>query len=181
MSKAFTRDHDENPADTGPPRRALELPPGTRNYLTVAGARRLRDELDRLTRLDRPEAAHAAAVISDSPGTPTATAARHRLHAIDARIHELTEHLDAAEVVDPATQPADQVRFGASVTVVDDDDREQTFRIVGLPEADPRRGEVSWLSPVAVALLGKEVGDVVTLPSPHGPTEREIVRIRYES
>src|SRR5687768_7332963 len=119
MSKAFTRESDD--AREAPlARRPLELPHGAANYLTPAGAARLRAELDELQREPRPESAR--------------------------RVQELTEHLDSAEVVDPATQVHDDVRFGATVTLVDGDERESTYRIVGIAEADPRHGALSWQS-----------------------------------
>lgn len=179
MSKAFTRENDDAP-DHRPPRRALGLPAGKPNYLTAGGADRLREELDRLVR-DRQEALDGAIGAASSPAPPAEAAARRAAQAVDERIHELSEHLELAEVVDSSTFDPERVRFGAAVTVVDEDDQETTFRIVGVPEADPRRGSISWLSPVARLLLGARVGDVVAFPSPRGPGDREIVRISYST
>jgi transcription elongation factor GreB len=150
MSKAFTRESDEPVAEPAPRRRDLELPPGVTNYVTPAGAQRLRDELDDLLRRPAPDA------------------------AAKQRIADLTDHLALAEVVDPAAQSHDRVRFGARVTL-STDDGDLTYRIVGVAEADPRRGAISFLSPVARALLGARVGDTVKLPT----GELEVVAIDY--
>jgi len=158
MSKAFTRESDEPVVEPAARRRDLELPPGVVNYMTPAGAQRLREELDALVR-SRVAAGEDRAALTD----------------IDQRIQDLTEHLAIAEVVDPAAQDHDRVLFGAAVTVADDDGAETTYRIVGVAEADPRRGAISWMSPVARALLGARVGDTVTLPA----GELEVVRIAY--
>jgi transcription elongation factor GreB len=154
MSKAFTKEAESEPAPVVTPR--LELPPGARSYLTPAGAARLRAELDALLAAghEEPEAAR--------------------------RIHFLGAHLEAGEVIDPRAQERDRVRFGATVVVRDEDDREHRYRIVGVPEAAPDRGLVSWLSPIARALLGASVGDVVTVRTPAGNHELEVESIGYE-
>jgi transcription elongation factor GreB len=157
MSKAFTRESDEH-ALARP--HAPALPPGARNYLTAPGAARLHGELDRLLHVDRPAAAGDATAIAD----------------IDHRIRELSAQLDGAEIVEPAQGDAEVVRFGAEVTVRDDGGHDHAFAIVGVPEADPRHGRVSYLAPVARALLGGRQGDTVLLP---GRGEVEIVRIAY--
>jgi transcription elongation factor GreB len=149
MSKAFTRESDEPVAEPAPRRRDLELPPGVTNYVTPAGAQRHRDELDDLLRVPAPDG------------------------AAKQRIADLADHLAVAEVVDP--QPHDRVRFGARVTLAGDDGSQTSYRIVGVAEADPRRGAISFLSPVARALLGARVGDTVKLPA----GELEVVAIDY--
>jgi transcription elongation factor GreB len=158
MSKAFTRESDDEPPATRP--LATPLPPGARNYLTASGAARLHGELDRLVHVDRPARAGDPAALAD----------------VDHRIRELAAQLDGAEVVERGHGDADIVRFGAAVTVRDDDGRDHGFVIVGVPEADPRHGKVSYLAPVARALLGGRVGDTVVLP---GRGEVEIVAIAY--
>jgi transcription elongation factor GreB len=158
MSKAFTRESDE--LALARPHTAA-LPPGARNYLTAPGAARLHGELDRLLHVDRPAAAGDAEAVAD----------------IDHRIRDLGAQLDSAEIVDPAQGDAAIVRFGAEVTVRDDGGRDHAFAIVGVPEADPRHGRVSYLTPVARALLGGREGDTVLLP---GRGEVAIVRIAYE-
>jgi transcription elongation factor GreB len=159
MSKAFTRESDDAPPEARP--RAPIVPPGARKYLTAGGAARLRGELERLVHVDRPAAA----------GDPAAIA------AIDDRIRDLGAQLDGAEVVEPARDDG-AVHFGATVTVQDGDGADHVYTIVGIPEADPRHGRVSYLAPVARALLGARVGDAVVMP---GRGEVEIVAIGYES
>jgi transcription elongation factor GreB len=159
MSKAFTRESDDAP-DASLVHRAPELPPGAPNYITAAGARRLRDELDHLLRADR---------------TGTASTPRE----VDQRIHALAALLDSAEVVEPNGQDHERVRFGATVTVRGDDDHETAYRIVGVAEADPRHGAISWVSPVARALIGARIGDVITMPG-RGHDDVEIVAVAYE-
>jgi transcription elongation factor GreB len=152
MSKAFTKE-DGNEPDDGlsfvPPQ---PLPPGAKNYMTAHGAERLREELERLTQAVRP--ACLAAVNTDSE-------ARGRLQKLDARIRYLADSLRSAVVVDTATLETERLRFGCSVTVRDDGGEETAYRIVGVDETDVDRGCVSWISPIAKALLGAKVGDRV--------------------
>lgn len=149
MSKAFTREDDAAPEAVVARHRELALPPGTKNYLTRGGAQRLREEHDALLRGGRAEDA--------------------------ARVAELAEHLAHAEVVDPAAQDRERVLFGATVTL-EGDDREVTYKIVGIPEADPKSGAISWQSPIARALLGNRLGDTIVIRD----EELEIVRISYD-
>ena len=153
MSKAFTKE-PEATVEPMPVRRMLELPEGAKNYLTPAGAARLRAEHDELAREPRPET--------------------------QERLTELAEHLELAEVVNPATQEHDLVRFGATVRLRNGAAAESTYTIVGIPEADPKQGRISWLSPIARSLLGAHVGDLVTLRTPGGTEEREVVAISYD-
>jgi len=176
MSKAFTRE-DAGDVAAPVPRRELDLPPGSPSYLTPAGARRLRDELDLLVRTARPDAVRAAAA---APAGDV-EAARRALQTIDQRIAELTDHLAVAEIVEPSTQERDRVRFGATVTLARDDGPPVAYRIVGIPEADPAHHVVSWRSPVARALLGAAVGDLVTVRTPRGNEELEVTSIAYEA
>jgi transcription elongation factor GreB len=165
MSKAFTRESDED-GDHAPARPlGAELPAGARNYMTPAGAARLREELERLSQVERP-------------GLAAAGDAR-ALREADRRIAFLGRRLEALEVVDPAGQPAGRALFGATVTVRDEGGAERRYRLVGVDEADPGRGDVSWLSPIAKALLGAQVGDVVVARSPRGDEELEVVQVSY--
>src|SRR5687767_3728122 len=161
MSKAFTKESDD-PLEGVLQVDDAALPPGEKNYLTPAGAARLHADIARVR--DAPR--------GDDP--------RQRL-ALDARLAALMRRLEAAEVIDPATQPRDRVLFGATVTVRDDDGDERRYRIVGVDEADARRGWVSWRTPIARALLDHALGDAVTLRTPAAATEVEIVGIEYES
>ena len=152
MSKAFTREDDR--PDPVPPRRLPSaLPPGAKNYMTPEGAKRVRAELDALVARD-----------------PTAS----------ARIHELTRSLESAVVVPPSEQ-IDVVRFGATVSVRALPDGETArYRIVGVDETDVARGWISWVSPVATALLSAAVGDRVRAALPSGEKEMEILDVVYE-
>ena len=164
MSKAFTKEDDA--PDPGTPRRLPSaLPPGARNYITPEGAARLREELDRLAE-ERP----AAAASSD------------RLQAIDARIEHLRRSLESAVVVVPPAGGTDVIRFGTTVEVrVRPGGERARYRIVGVDEADAERGWISWVSPIAKALLGKRADDVVVVPLPSGERELEVVTIDDES
>ncbi len=160
MSKAFTKEDDGGPGESLPDE-PWPLPPGEKNYMTTAGEARLRDERARLREEARADPSRKREI-------------ERRLRAIDRR-------LDAAEVVDPLAQPADRVLFGATVRIRDGEGRERRVRIVGVDEADARSGQVSWLSPIARALLRSRVGDVVTFRSPRGDEELVVLRIDYES
>lgn len=174
MSKAFTREDDSDDAPP-PPRPVSLLPPGTRNLLTASGARRLREELARLAHTGRP-ALQAAA-----NGTGLAAAdAKEELQRVDQRIAHLEQCLATAEIAAPLPPPHDTVRFGATVTVRDPKGAASTYRIVGADEADFERNEVSWLSPIARALLNARLGQKVPFKFPSGATQLEVVAITYE-
>jgi transcription elongation factor GreB len=156
MSKAFTRESDDLPERPAVPRPRASLPAGTRNYVTPDGAERLRSELDQL---------EAAGPAGDSRSV--------------ARIQALRHSLQTAEITPAPSPPHDQVRFGACVTVRDSGGLEETFRLVGIDETDPERDWISWLSPLARALMNAHLGQKVRLQLPGGPRELEIVRIDY--
>ena len=163
---------------------APSLPRGLRNYMTPAGHRRMRDELQHLLDVERPELVRTvawAASNGDRSENGDYIYGKKRLREIDRRIRFLNKRLDIAEVVDPCAREAtDQIFFGATVTYVDADGEERTVTIVGMDEVDPRRHRVSWISPVARALIKAREGDVVTFTSPRGEEELEIVGVRYE-
>jgi transcription elongation factor GreB len=165
MSKAFTRESDDQ--DDEAPERPLgaELPPGVKNYVTPEGAARLREEIDRLAHRDRPAA--------------VASGEARALREVDRRLAFLGRRLEALEVIDPSGQPTDRVLFGATVTLRAEDGAERRYRLVGVDEADPGLGEVSWRSPVATALLGAVPGDVVRVRSPRGEEELEVIEVTY--
>ena len=164
MSKAFTRESDED--DDAPARPlGVELPPGVKNYVTPEGAVRLRDEIERLSQVERP----AVAAKGDA----------RELREIDRRLAFLGRRLDALEIIEPASRAPERVVFGTTVTVRGEDGSERGYRIVGIDEADPPRGALSWRSPLATALLGAHVGDIVTLRSPRGDEELEVVALRW--
>jgi len=183
MSKAFTKEPDgdldgDEPDDPSP------LPAGTRNYMTPRGFEAMQEELRTLRRVERPKVVEVvswAAGNGDRSENGDYIYGKKRLREIDRRMRFLGKRLESAEVVDPARQTnRDQVFFGATVTYADEADRERTVRIVGVDEADLERGEVSWISPVARALLRARIGDVVELRTPAGPQSIEVVSIRYE-
>lgn len=181
MSKAFTRetDHDDDDADGA----ASVAPPGGKNYVTRHGYARLRAELLQLMDEERPkvvEAVHWAAKNGDRSENGDYLYGKKRLREIDRRIRFLTKRLEIAEVVDPSLHHGnDQVFFGATVTYADDASRETTVTILGTDEADNTQGQVSWVSPVARALLKARVGDVVKLAVPGGLQELEVLEVRY--
>jgi transcription elongation factor GreB len=168
MSKAFTRESDDAPETRLAGRSAAVLPAGTPNYLSPDGAERLREELERLTIEERPGLQRAG---EDE--------ANRELRRIDQRIHEVSEALSSAEVVTVPPRPWDQVKFGAIVTVRKADKEEVTYRIVGVNEVDLDLGWVSWLTPVAKALMNARLGERVAAELPGGRTEFEILKIAY--
>lgn len=169
MSKAFTRE-DDGADEPILPRLPSPLPPGVKNYMTPAGARRMREELDRLVQVARPKLV--------APGATNET--RRELQALDQRIAYLHDSLHSAVVVDPPTSPDDQVRFGCTVTVRDKAGTESSYRLVGVDETDVDLGWVSWRSPIARALLNAKVGRRVRLKLPGGDEELEVIGVRYE-
>ncbi len=183
MSKAFTKESDAQADDDEGP--ALPpIPPGSRNYMTPAGYARLRDELLDLIDNERPkivEVVHWAASNGDRSENGDYLYGKKRLREIDRRIRFLTKRLEIAEVVDPGVHAgSDQVFFGATVTYVDEEGATSTITIMGIDEADSSRGQVSWVSPVARALLKSRVGDEVPLPTPGGVRSLEVLEVRYE-
>jgi transcription elongation factor GreB len=182
MNKAFVRetDDEEEDGDGGP--EAAPLPAGTRNYMTVRGHRALLDELARLVKTERPELVKVvawAASNGDRSENGDYIYGKKRLREMDRRIRYLTKRTESAVAVDPRDQAnVDQVFFGATVTI-DDGDAEATYQIVGVDEANPGQGLISWLSPLARALLKTREGDLVRFQSPAGWRELEVVEIIY--
>ena len=184
MSKAFTREDDAAPEDEPDAEEMNPIPPGSKNYLTPIGWRRMRDELAWLVKTERPQVTSVvswAAKNGDRSENADYQYGKKRLREIDRRIRYLTKRLEAAEVVDPATREAtDQVFFGATVRYVSAGGEEQTIRIVGIDETDYARHYVSWVSPVARALIKAREGDTVSLRTPGGEERLEILEVRYE-
>src|SRR5215210_3586328 len=183
MSKAFVKETDAEPADL-PDDDAPALPAGVKNYITPEGHRRMQEELRRLARDERPKIVEVvawAAGNGDRSENGDYIYGKQRLREIDRRIRFLTKRLESAEVVDPGRQTRrDQVFFGATVTYAGSDGAERTVTIVGIDEVDPERFRVSWISPIARALLKAQEGDLVELRTPSGIEPIEIVEIRYE-
>lgn len=161
------------------------LPPGTRNYITPEGHRALVSELDHLWRTERPKVVEVvswAAGNGDRSENGDYLYGKKRLREIDRRVRFLRKRLERAEIVDPARQTdRSRVFFGATVTFAEEDGPDQTVTIVGVDEMDSSAGKISWLSPVARALLRAEVGDTVIVRSPAGLKEIEVVSIAYGS
>jgi transcription elongation factor GreB len=180
MSKAFVKE-TEDEADL--PDEAPPIPAGVKNYMTPTGHRRLRDELQQLLRVERPQVVETvawAAGNGDRSENGDYIYGKRRLREIDRRIRFLSKRLETAEVVDPARQQRrDQVFFGATVTYAAEDGTETTVTIVGIDEADFARRQVSWVSPIARALLKAHEGDIVELRAPSGIEQIEVLRIRY--
>jgi len=182
MSKAFVKesDHDEDDdleVDGSP------LPAGTKNYITRSGYTQLRSELEHLMNVERPDVVQIvswAASNGDRSENGDYLYGKKRLREIDRRIRFLTRRLEIAEVVDPAEQPnRDQVFFGATVVYSDTAGEEFRVTIVGVDEAEPLQGRISWISPVARALIKAREGDTVTLRTPGGVEDLDILEVHY--
>ena len=184
MSKAFTRE-DSDAADDDEDIALPPLPAGTKNYMTPGGHGRLKAELDRLTTVERPEVTRIvswAASNGDRSENGDYLYGKRRLREIDRRIRFLTKRMDAAEVIDPtAREQTDRVFFGATVTVSDEDGNENTYSIVGIDEADVTRGRISWISPLARALLKRQEGEQFSFRAPAGDQLLEIVKVDYKT
>ena len=181
MNKAFVKEQDGEEEDDFP--EAMSLPPGTKNYLTPAGYKGLRDELAYLMTEDRPAMVKIvswAASNGDRSENGDYLYGKKRLREIDRRMRFLTKRLELAEIVDPALQTnRDQVFFGATVLYANQHGQEQQVTIVGVDEAEPLQGRISWVSPVARALTKAKTGDTVTLRTPGGIDELDILEINY--
>lgn len=182
MSKAFTKETDnDDDDDLGP--EAVALPKGTKNYMTVQGYQRLRAELAHLMTVERPEVVQVvswAASNGDRSENGDYLYGKKRLREIDRRMRFLTKRLEQAEVVDPSLQPnRDQVFFGATVLYCDKAGEDHRVTIVGVDEAEPLQGKISWISPVARALIKAREGDTITLRTPAGIDELDIIEVSY--
>ena len=180
MAAAPGGDADDDDEDDAPP----GVPPGSPFYMSPAGHAALAEEARRLWQEERPrvvEVVSWAASLGDRSENADYQYGKRRLREIDRRLRFLRRRLDRAQVVDPA-RPArrDRVFFGATVTYARADDSEVTVTIVGVDEADTAAGRISWVSPVARALLKARVGDLVRLRTPGGAEEVEVVALRYQ-
>ena len=180
MSKAFTREQDG--AEQDEPAPEAEQPQGLKNYITPAGYARLQAELKHLLDVERPETVsivHWAASNGDRSENGDYIYGKRRLREIDRRIRFLIKRLEIAEVVEFGGQEQQQVFFGATVSVRDSAGCVRSVSIVGMDEVDPARGRVSWVSPIARALLKAREGDTVSVRTPSGAEELEVLEIRY--
>jgi transcription elongation factor GreB len=181
MSKAFVR--EDTPEEADEDAATPSIPPGGKNYMTPAGHARMQVELLHLVKTERPEVVNVvawAAGNGDRSENGDYIYGKKRLREIDRRIRFLTKRLENSVVVDPTHQEnKDCVYFGATVSIMDAEGHEATYCIVGMDEADPGRGRISWISPLARALLKARLGDTVRFQAPGGPREMEIVAIEY--
>ncbi len=181
MNKAFVRESEGGDDEEQEP--SLKLPAGTRNYITPAGHQRLKDELEHLVKRERPHVVEIvawAASNGDRSENGDYIYGKRRLREIDRRIRFLTKRLENAEVVDPLRQgDNDQIFFGARVTIADSDGVENTYTIVGIDEADASQGRISWISPLARALIKSREGDTIRFQSPVGLREIDILEVCY--
>jgi transcription elongation factor GreB len=185
MSKAFMREDDDIEADVDEEETEdSTLPKGTKNYITPSGAEKLRSEFKHLKYTERPEVVRVvawAASNGDRSENADYIYGKRRLREIDRRLRFLQKRLDYAEVVDPTAQKADRVLFGATVTIENESGQKKTYCIVGVDEVDLQRGKISWMSPLGKALLQAQQGDMVTLQTPKGDEDIEILKIEYKS
>jgi transcription elongation factor GreB len=183
MNKAFTREVDDAGDDDDVEGAAPPLPAGSKNYITVQGYQRLRAELLQLIDQERPKVVEVvswAASNGDRSENGDYLYGKKRLREIDRRIRFLTKRLDIAEVADPSVHHgSDQIFFGATVTYANARGEQRTVTIKGIDESDSLAGEVSWVSPIARALLKAREGDEIKLATPGGPESIEVLEVRY--
>ncbi|MCY7371019.1 MAG: transcription elongation factor GreB [Polaromonas sp.] len=180
MSKAFTKENDDN-EDEEP---VVPLPVDSRkNYITPTGYKRLKSELFALMDEERPkvvETVHWAASNGDRSENGDYHYGKKRLREIDRRIRFLTQRLEMAELIEPSVHfGSDQIFLGATVRYTHDDASEHVVTIMGIDEADSARGQISWVSPVASALLKARVGDEVMLKTPSGTRTLTVLAVTY--
>lgn len=185
MNKAFVKE-DDSRIDTDPEIHLdarVDIPAGARNYMTPKGAQTLRSELDELVYKQRPKLLEQINRI-DPQDTGSAAedlrSAKRALRKVARRIDFLVQRLELTEVVDPLEIESDHVQFGATVTVVREDESVKEYQIVGIDEADVGLGRISWASPLAKALLDAKIGDVLAFKTPVRKEELEVISIVYQ-
>jgi transcription elongation factor GreB len=180
MSKAFVKESDDLEDEIQP--EGGDEARAAKNYISPAGYRRLRDEFSELWEVERPKLVETiawAASNGDRSENGDYIYGKRRLREVDRRIRYLSKRIEIAEVVDNAGQDHDRVFFGATVTYAEPSGNSRTITIVGIDEADPAHGRISWISPVAKALLKGREGDTVSVRTPAGIDEIEIIDIHY--
>lgn len=183
MSKAFTKEDSDRDDDEIEVKASASLFQG-RNYITPGGLQKLQDEYKQLKFKERPEVCRVvqwAAENGDRSENADYTYGKKRLRQIDGRLRFLRKRIEAAEVIDPTKIKSESVAFGATVTVLNQDDQEKTYSIVGVDEVDVDRGRISWISPLASALIKGKEGDVIQFRSPKGLQELEIIAVKFIS
>ena len=155
----------------------------TKNYITPKGFKRLTDEQEHLLRVERPEITKLvkwAASLGDRSENADYIYGKKKLREIDRRLRFLAKRIDSAEVVDPQKMDSEKIQFGATVVLENQNDEStKRYSIVGVDELDPARGYISWKSPVAKALIGKECGDEVIIKTPRGEIDYEVLSVEY--
>lgn len=184
MNKAFVKESDHEDDEDGGDGNAPALPAGSKNYMTRKGYEALLRELDQLVRVERPKMVEVvawAAGNGDRSENGDYIYGKKKLREMDRRIRFLTKRTANAEVVDPERQQGvEQVFFGATVTLYDvDTERDERWQIVGIDEANASEGKISWVSPLARALMRAREGDTIHFQSPSGPRELEVAQIEY--
>jgi transcription elongation factor GreB len=186
MSKAFTKENDEAEdlsLEESQDNAALSTP-GGKNYITPQGIERLRSEWKRLMDIERPELVKVvqwAAGNGDRSENGDYIYGKRKLREIDRKIRFLTKRMENAEIIDPTQQKSDKILFGATVTLLDEQAQERKYSIVGIDETDGKKGRISWISPIAKALLKRSVGDTITVQLPKGEEDFEIIKISYHA
>ncbi len=153
-------------------------------FITAEGFARIRAEYDELFGVERPKVVEVvswAASLGDRSENADYLYGKKRLREIDRRLAHLAKVMKAAKIVDPSTQPPDEVRFGATIELADENDSRRTVTIVGDDEADATAGRISWSSPLAQALIGAKVGDERIVLLPAGEKSYEVIAISYPS
>ena len=182
MSKAFVKEEGGAPEDIdASSSTAPQLPAAGKNYISPAGYARLEAELRSLVEVERPEVVKTvawAASLGDRSENADYIYGKRRLREIDRRVRFLIKRLESAEVVRSAGRDTDQVFFGATVKIRSAKQTRE-ITIVGVDEVDPAKGRVSWVSPIAKALIKAREGDTVTLRSPAGEEQLEILEVTY--
>lgn len=153
-----------------------------KNYITPKGEKLLKEELHKLLYKERPEMVKTvtwAASLGDRSENADYIYGKRRLKEIDTRIHQIQQKMENLEVIDPTTITSSSVKFGATVTLEDEDGKQVTYQIVGADESNPSNGSISWQSPLAKSLLGKSEGELVIVKRPKGTVEYQIIKIEY--
>lgn len=178
MSKAFVREDAEPPEDEP---QAPAVPAGSKNYISPAGFARLKAELRELVEVERPAVVRTvawAASLGDRSENADYIYGKRRLREIDRRVRFLIKRLESAEVVQSSGRDTDQIFFGARVKVKTKNEVKH-ITILGQDEVDAARGIVSWVSPIAKALIKARAGDSVTLRTPGGEQKLDILEVTY--
>ncbi len=180
MNKAFVKETESDDDELAPEQ---QLPTGSKNYITPEGYQMLKDEFLRLMDIERPEVVRIvswAASNGDRSENGDYLYGKKRLREIDRRIRFLTKRLDLAEIVDASQHHgSDKIFFGATICYAIRSGEERTVRIVGIDEAEPLEGKISWIAPISRALMKAREGDVVTLRTPGGMEELEVLEVTY--